>query len=58
MRHEKVDHGFVNFWLWDSEARLHTRLEQYGFPPTFFEVKFAQNLNENRLCKRHWRHGV
>ena len=24
-------------------------------PLTFFEVKFAENLNENRLCKRYWR---
>ena len=32
---------FENFWLVNSEARLHTtcRLEQYGFLPTFFEVK-------------------
>ena len=55
---EKVDYVFVNFWLLNTEARLHTRLEQYGFPVTFFEVKFAQNLNENRLCNRHWVHGV
>ena len=39
----------MNFWLLNSEARLHTRLEQYGFSPTIFEVKFAQNSNENRL---------
>ena len=49
MWHKKVDHVFVNFWLLNSQARLHTRLKQYGFPLTLFEVKFAQNLNENRF---------
>ena len=64
---EKSDMGmrklicFCKFLVgeFSSYTRLHTRLEQYAsFPPTFFYVKFAQNLNENRLCKRHWRHGV
>ena len=45
--------NWVKFWLLNSKARLHSRLEQHDLPPTFFDDKRAQKLNEKRLRKRH-----
>ena len=46
----KVDHVFVDFWLLNSEAKLHIRLEQYGFPPTFL-LSLSKNQMKTDYAK-------